>query len=59
MSFEGDFCSCLNGYSEYGAEFDNMIQQEFSNILAKYGLYYALGNHWNLTCYPVKGRFIL
>lgn len=53
MSFEGDFCSCLNGYGEYGAKFDDMIQQEFSNILAKYGLYYELGNHWNLTCYPV------
>jgi hypothetical protein len=53
MSFEGDFCSCLNGYGEYGAKFDDRIQQEFSNILAKYGLYYESGNHWNLTCYPV------
>ena len=30
--FEGDF-SCLSGYSEYGAKFDTMIQQEFAIFL--------------------------
>lgn len=53
MSFEGDFCGCLNNYAEYGYEFDNKIQREFWQILSKYGVYYELGEHWNLTCYYV------
>lgn len=53
MSFEGDFCGCLNDYGEYGAKFDRQIQDEFSAILKKHGLYYELGNHWNLTVYPI------
>lgn len=53
MSFEGDFYGCLNYHNEYGADFDNMIQNEFSAILKKYGLYYELGNAWNLSCYNI------
>lgn len=44
MSFEGDLYEVLNGY--WGAK----LEKEFSSILAKYGLYYELGNAWNLTC---------
>lgn len=53
MSFEGDFYGCLNYTNEYGAEFDNRIMEEFSTILEKHGLYYELGNAWNLSCYSV------
>lgn len=56
MSFEGDFYSCLNFCNEYGADFDNRIQEEFSAILRKYGLYYELGNSWNLSVYPMRCR---
>jgi len=51
MSFEGDFYGCMNFHCEYGADFDNRIQQEFSDILAKYGVYSELGHAWNLSCY--------
>ena len=47
MSFEGNLYDVLNGY--WGAK----IKKEFSNILEKYGLYYELGNAWNLTCYEI------
>jgi len=53
MSFEGAFYSCLNYNNERGAKFDDMIQEEFGKILSKYGLYYELGNAWNLSCYEV------
>jgi len=51
MSFEGDFYGCLNYMNEYSADFDNRIQSEFNEILAKYGVYYELGNAWNLSCF--------
>jgi len=51
MVFEGPLCGCLNFYNEYGAEFDNRIINGFSSILDRYGLYYELGDHWNLSCY--------
>lgn len=57
MSFEGPFCGCLNYYNEYGADFDNRIQNEFSKILDKYGLFYELGEHWNLSCYESNPIF--
>ncbi|WP_245157127.1 hypothetical protein [Anaerovorax sp. IOR16] len=48
MSFEGDFYEVLNGYlGEYGCR----IEGEFRSLLSKYGLYYELGNAWNLSCY--------
>ena len=51
MSFEGDLCGCLNGYGEYGYKFDERIETGLRNIFAKYGCYYELGDHWNLTLY--------
>ena len=45
MSFEGALYYVLNGYTQ-GKKAD-----EFLKILEKYGLYYELGNAWNLTCY--------
>ena len=43
MSFEGALYDSLN-YSGYKVE-------AFLNIFRKYGLYYELGNAWNLTCF--------
>ena len=47
MSFEGAFYDVLNGTSKTAYN----LQQKFQDILQKYGLYYELGNAWNLTCY--------
>lgn len=44
MSFEGGLYDILNGY--YGFK----LEAEFQKIFEKYGLYYELGNAWNLTC---------
>lgn len=46
MSFEGPVYEILN----YGS-MEN-IEEGFRSIFAKYGLYYELGNAWNLTAYP-------
>lgn len=46
MSFEGPVYEILNGY--HGAS----IESEFSKLLERYGLYYELGDAWNLTCCP-------
>lgn len=43
MSFEGPLYDVLN----YGSGLEN----EFTAIFEKHGLYYELGNSWNLTCY--------
>lgn len=45
MSFEGDLYDILNGY--YGFK----LEAEFEKIFEKYGLYYELGNAWNLSCH--------
>ena len=50
MSFEGDFYHVMNGYTK--REFD--LQDKFLTLLNKYGLYYELGNAWNLSCYPTN-----
>lgn len=47
MSFEGALYNVLNGYS-YGNE-----EVKFRKIFEKYGLYYELGNAWNLSCYEI------
>ena len=47
MSFEGVLYDVLNGY--YGGK----KEAEFSKILEKYGLYYEIGNAWNLSIYEV------
>ena len=49
MSFEGGLYSVLNGYVNGWVR----LEEEFSKILAKYGLYYELGNAWNLSCYEI------
>lgn len=45
MSFEGPVCHMLsyNSYQENRKKFDELFR--------KRGIYYELGNHWNLTCY--------
>ena len=47
MSFEGALYDVFNGTSERAYK----QQEEFNAILEKYGLYYELGNAWNLTLY--------
>lgn len=48
MSFEGLLYEVLNGYlGSYGSG----LCREFSSILSEYGLYYELGNAWNLSVY--------
>jgi hypothetical protein len=45
MSFEGDLYDLLNGFSYGNAD-------KFLKIFEKYGLYYEMGNAWNLSVYP-------
>ena len=47
MSFEGGLYHVLN-YS-FGR-----TEDEFRKLLEKYGVYYELGNAWNLTVYPIN-----
>lgn len=47
MSFEGPLYECLNGYCGY------KLSEQFVKIFEKYGLYYELGNMWNLTACEV------
>ena len=52
MSFEGMFYSIIN--YNIDTVYCDKIMNKFDNILRKYGVYYELGNAWNLTCYPIK-----
>lgn len=45
MSFEG----CVYQMFNYTAYPD--VLRKFTELLKSYGLYYELGNAWNLTCY--------
>lgn len=47
MSFEGDLYEILNGYHGF------KLEAEFRKIFEKYGLYYELGNAWNLSCFEI------
>lgn len=47
MSFEGPVCEMLY-YGMWPA-----TRRKFDAILEKYGLYYEMGNHWNLSCYYI------
>ena len=47
MSFEGGLYDVLNGYSYGWVKREN----EFKKIFEKYGLYFELGDAWNLSCY--------
>lgn len=50
MSFEGRLNHVFNYYLS-GSYCDEIIKN-FIKILDKYGVWYELGNAWNLTCYP-------
>ncbi len=45
MSFEGPVYEMFN-YGGYPS-----VLERFTDLLSKAGLYYELGNAWNLTCY--------
>ena len=47
MSFEGDLYEIMN----YGSNMK--VLAEFDELFRKHGLYYELGNAWNLTAYPI------
>lgn len=47
MSFEGIVCEMLY----YGGM--PAAKRGFDKIFDKYGVYYELGHHWNLTCYYI------
>lgn len=50
MTFEGDFYDVMNGYmGKYGY----MVQEKFLELCHEYGLYYELGNAWNLSLYDM------
>ena len=50
MRFEGEFYEVLNGYlGKYGWD----IEEAFRELLKEYGLYYELGNAWNLSVYDL------
>ena len=49
MSFEGPLYEVLNGYCYGWVE----MEAEFQKIFRKYGLYFELGNAWNLSCYKI------
>ena len=48
MTFEGTFYDVMNGYlGRYGYK----VEEEFHELLRKYGLYCELGNAWNLSVF--------
>ena len=47
MSFEGPLHYVLNGYES------SHLAEEFMKIFEKYGLFYELGQQWNLTACEV------
>lgn len=47
MSFEGPLYEIMNIFD------DSPILVEFNELLKEYGLYYELGNSWNLSCYYI------
>ena len=51
MTFEGPLYEALN----YGGYDENpwQTEEELTAIFRKYGLYYELGNAWNLTAVPL------
>ena len=56
MSFEGTFNSVLNfnGWDKESMKHYQNLEEEFCEILRKYGYYYELGNSWNLSCYKIN-----
>lgn len=51
MSFEGELYSALNWYGNY--DWCVAIEAKLTNIFKKYGLYFELGNAWNLSAYEL------
>lgn len=49
MSFEGPACGMIYYGTAPG------IKRKFDAIFEKYGLYYEMGHHWNLSCYFIGG----
>lgn len=49
MSFEGALNHVLNGYVPGWVK----LESEFNKLFNKYGLYYELGNSWNLSAFEV------
>ena len=49
MSFEGSLYYVLNGYTS-GAW---ALEEEFSKLFKKYGLYYEFGYSWSLSAYEI------
>lgn len=50
MSFEGPLYDVLNGYmGRYGYK----LEEEFHELLKRYGVYPELGNSWNLSVYDL------
>lgn len=49
MSFESDLYHVLNAYVSGWQK----LESEFQAIFEKHGVYYEMGNAWNLTCYEI------
>lgn len=51
MSFEGPLYHMIN-YGSYEDVSDNFLV-EFNDLFDEYGLYYELGDAWNLSAYKI------
>lgn len=49
MSFEGELNHALNGYTRGW----DKLEEQFSKLFKKYGLYYEFGHSWNLSAYEI------
>lgn len=49
MSFEGPLYEVLNAYRPGWTR----LEQQFSKLFAKYGLYYEMGYAWSLSAYEI------
>lgn len=49
MSFEGGLNHVLNAYVSGWTK----LEQQFSKLFAKYGLYYEMGYAWSLSAYEI------
>lgn len=49
MSFEGALYHVLNAYVPGWVK----LESQFAKLFKKYGLYYEMGHHWNLSAYEI------
>lgn len=49
MTVEGDLYYILNGYTRGW----DKLEEQFSKLFEKYGLYYEMGYAWSLSCYEI------